>query len=89
MRELVPLASSSDKLDAAIAVAEHLAPGSEDVSAVTKPGGGGREHSDWLACLPQASRNVLAGALAHQRDGRQLATQIILDTFGHNEHVHS
>jgi hypothetical protein len=46
LHELVPLASSSDKLDAATTVAERLAPGSEDVSVVAGSGGGGRESSD-------------------------------------------
>jgi hypothetical protein len=78
LRELVPLASSSDKLDAAIAGAEHLAPGSEDVSAVTKPGGGGREYSDWLACLPQATRSVLAGAVLVNETGNNLRRRLYL-----------
>lgn len=59
----VPLASSSDKLDAAIAVAERLTPGSEDVSVVAGSEGGGRESSDRLAHPPHVSRSVLAVAV--------------------------
>jgi hypothetical protein len=68
LRELVPLASSSDKLDAAIAVAQRLAARSEDVSVVAGLGGGSRESSDWLAHFPCAStgRSVLARSRAHQ-----------------------
>jgi hypothetical protein len=72
LRELVPLALSLDKLDTAIAAAERLAPGSEYVSVMTRPGGGGRESSDWLACLPQASRSVLADAAHVDETGDNL-----------------
>ena len=62
------LASSSDKLDAAIAVAQRLAARSEDVSVVAGLGGGSRESSDWLVHSPRAStgRSVLARSRAHQ-----------------------
>ena len=64
LHELVPLASSSDKLDAAaITMVKRLVPGSEDVSVAAKSRGGGRESSDWLACSPYASRSFLAGAV--------------------------
>ena len=62
LHELVPLASSLDKLDAAITMAKRLAPGSEDVLVTSKSRGGGRKSSDWLTCSPHASRSVLAGA---------------------------
>lgn len=66
--ELVPLASSSDKFNAAIAVAQRLVARSEDVSVVVGLGGGGRESSDWLAHIPRAStgKSVLARSRAHQ-----------------------